>query len=361
MNVNVYKDLLLELNEGRKAVVITELGKQNCRSSDYSNKMLFTEKDLIASEIKFDLEEDIYGHMREVFSTGRIIIYESSDGSIYFMEPYYPEPRLIILGGGHIAKPLSEFGAKVGFSVTVMDDRPSFANKVRFPEAEHVICESFEKSFDMLHLNRSAFVVVITRGHRHDIECLRQVLRYDTAYVGMIGSKRRVKSVKEQLLSENYREESLNEVNAPIGLEIGAVIPEEIAIAIIAQVISYRRGAVNLKGFPSTAKLHCTEYDRSVLLEMGKDSEEPKAIITIVTTKGSVPRKAGAKMLVWADGRTLGSIGGGCSEGAVIREAIRIIHNGGYQVETVDMTGYVAEEEGMVCGGIMEVLIEAWN
>lgn len=403
MNTKVYDELLTELKEGRKAAVLTVMEKQDSRdklshnkvflndnvhsnnnvilhnnvlSNDnmllnnnvllnnkvpINNKVLFTEASLITSDSQTNLDEDTYQNIREAITTGNIQFHETQERRPYLIEPYFPEPRLIILGGGHIAKPLTEFGAKVGFSVTVMDDRPSFANKARFPEAEHVICESFEKSFDMLNLNNSAFVVIVTRGHRYDMECLRQVLGYDTAYVGMIGSRRRVKSVKEQLLSECYSDEQLNKVNAPIGLDIGAITPEEIAIAIIAQVISYRRKAITLIGTSEIVKINWSEFDRAVLMELCKEKEDPKAIITVFATKGSVPRKAGAKMLVWADGRTLGSIGGGCSEGAVIRTALEVIKNGRYQVKKIDMTGSYAEEEGMVCGGTMEVLIEAYN
>lgn len=85
------------------------------------------------------------------------------------VEPYFHEPRLIIFGGGHIAKPLVEFGAKAGFSVTVIDDRPSFANTVRFPDTEKVICENFETCFDSIELNKASFVVIVTREHKHDM------------------------------------------------------------------------------------------------------------------------------------------------------------------------------------------------
>jgi xanthine dehydrogenase accessory factor len=262
-----------------------------------------------------------------------------------------------VLGGGHIAKPLVEFGSRTGFSVTVVDDRPMFANKQRFPDAEKVICEDFEKSIGQLNLNRSTFVVIVTRGHRHDITCLRKVLKHDTAYVGLIGSRRRVQSVKEQLVGEGYSKEKLDWVNSPIGLDIGAVTPEEIAIAIIAQVISSKR----LSAASKSEKLNWPEFDREVLTEMRKAGCEAKAIVTVISTKGSTPRKAGAKMLVFPDGRTLGSIGGGCSEGAVIRTALDIIRDGGCKIQSVDMTGDIAEDEGMVCGGIMKVLIEAYR
>ena len=105
------------------------------------------------------------------------------------MEYYKPEERLIILGGGHVSWPLALFGAECGFAVTVVDDRPSFANRERFPKARQILCESFERCFDKLHITSSDYVAVVTRGHRYDMECLRKLLSgREPAYVGMMGS-----------------------------------------------------------------------------------------------------------------------------------------------------------------------------
>jgi xanthine dehydrogenase accessory factor len=267
---------------------------------------------------------------------------------------------LIILGGGHIASPLVEFGSKLGFEITVIDDRPIFANKERFPLASKVVCDSFENCFKAIDLNMSCFVVIVTRGHRHDMICLNSVLKHETAYVGMIGSKRRVRIVKENLIENGFTKEKLDNLNAPIGLSIGAVTPEEIAISILAQVIAARRlGKAVLNESMKVLKGKCLEFDVDVMEELIKVSDEPKAIVTIVSTKGSSPRHAGAKMIVWPHGKILGSIGGGCCESEVILKARDIMKEGrGYQFHTIDMTDDAAEEEGMVCGGTMEVLIE---
>lgn len=357
MNSISYETLLHQLNAGKRAVMVTIVNDENSESTTFSKKILLTEEDLKSSNNNYNFDSTFYEKVKYALESGNLQ-FESSGKEIYLIEPYFPEPKLIILGGGHIAKPLVEFGAKVGFSVTVIDDRPSFANSKRFPDAENVICESFEKCFDLINLNPSTFVVIVTRGHRHDMDCLRQVLKYDTAYTGMIGSKRRVNGVMNQLLSEGYSKEKLDNVNAPIGLDIGAVTPEEIATSIISQVISYRRLVASKNGIKKVTKTNWPEFDRDVLIALSKEEKEPKAIITIISTKGSVPRKEGAKMIVYAHGKILGSIGGGCSEGSVINTARYILRNGGCKVESIDMTGYVAEEEGMVCGGIMDVFIE---
>ncbi len=355
----IYKTLIDSLNEGKKTAVVTTLVKENLGKAADITKNILAEDICYGCKPSDNLDSTVVENAAAALKSGNLQFVEGTDQAAYLIEPYFPESRLIVLGGGHIAKPLAEFGSKAGFTVTVADDRPVFASKQRFPDAEEVICEDFEKSIGMLNLNRSAFVVIVTRGHRHDITCLRQVLKYDTAYVGMIGSKRRVQSVKEQLLAEGYPREKIDGVNAPIGLEIGAITPEEIAISIIAQVISYKRLTIASNTHTSHEKLNWPEFDREVLTELGKAGNGRKAIVTIISSKGSTPRKTGAKMLVWPDGRTMGSIGGGCSEGAVIRTALDVIGDGGFEIQNVDMTGDIAEDEGMVCGGIMQVLIEA--
>lgn len=356
MNADTYKNLLAEVDAGKRAVVVTIMNKNEGKSSQ--KKFLLTEGNLGSYNFTSGFDEMVCEKARYALETGNLQFIKASENEAFLIEPYFPEPRLIILGGGHIAKPLAEFGTRAGFSVTVIDDRPSFANKERFPTAERVICEGFEKCFDLVNLNESSFVVIVTRGHRHDMDCLRQVLKYDTAYTGMIGSKRRVKSVLDQMLSEGFPKDKIDKVNAPIGLDIGAVTPEEIAFSIISQVISYRRHVNKKIGDNKSLKCNWPEFDKDVLLELCKADDTPKSIITIVSTKGSVPRKEGAKMIVWPFGKILGSIGGGCSEGAVINTARDVIRNGGYKIQSIDMTGYVAEDEGMVCGGIMDVVIE---
>lgn len=362
MNSDTYKSLMNYLDEGKKAAVVTMMKGNKGTVNTSRNKIVLTEEQLNTFNIECNMDESVLNMAKYSLATGNLQFIQNPEGMSYLIEPYFPEPRLIILGGGHIAKPLAEFGAKAGFKVTVVDDRPMFANKERFPDAEKVICESFTTCFSQLKINESAFVVIVTRGHRHDYVCLKQVLNHKTAYTGMIGSKRRVKAVKEQLSDEGYSEEAIKSVNAPIGLEIGAITPEEIAISIIAQVISYRRLTNTTAGGASeTVKVNWPELDPEVIEELGNASDDPKAVVTIISTKGSVPRKAGAKMLVWPYGKTMGSIGGGCSEGEVINIARDMVRSGGIKLHDIDMTGQVAEDEGMVCGGIMKVLIEYYN
>lgn len=345
---SVYKDLLDKLNKNDEAVLLTYLSPKDNVSGNISNKLAFTKGELSTLEFG-DLHDRIIESLRSGIPS---IVREGAD---ILIEPFYPKPRLIIFGGGHIAKPLSEFGSKVGFSIVVADDRPMFASSARFPEADEVICEDFSLVFNKLNIRQSDFIVIVTRGHRHDGVCLRKALGLNPFYIGMIGSRRRVKAMMEQLNEEGFPKEKLDKVCSPIGLRIGAVTPEEIAISIIAEVISHRRsGGTDLNnGF------NWPEFDKDVIGNIIEESQIPRALITIIESKGSTPRKAGAKMTVALDGTIKGSIGGGCSEANILTIARDVIRNKGYLIESVDMTGQAAEDDGMVCGGTMKVLIEA--
>lgn len=277
---------------------------------------------------------------------------DSSEKEADFVEYYKPEERLIILGGGHVSWPLALFGAECGFAVTVADDRPSFANSERFPTARQILCESFERCFDKLHITSNDYVAVVTRGHRYDMDCLRALLSgTEPAYMGMMGSKRRVAGIRELLISEGYREEAIDRIHMPIGLSIGALSPAEIAVSILSEMIQNRRNIVSAFEVPAA------DTDFRVLEKLAEESGS-YAVATVLSTKGSTPRQSGAKMIIYPEGRIYGSIGGGCTEAQVIREALKYIGTGRFTVMTVDMTKDVSEEDVMVCGGVMDVLIE---
>ncbi len=346
--MNLYGNLLEALVNNEDKLVITTLkGTSGSMDRDF-NRIMVNRNDIA----KLERKEEALKVLKE--GKPRMVRENEYNHVITFMEPFYPRERLIILGGGHIALPLEQFGAKVGFSVTVVDDRPSFANRERFPLAETVICESFETVFDRLKLTSYDYIVIITRGHRHDTECLRHILKQpETIYLGMIGSRRRVGAVKDMLKEEGFDGGRIERICTPIGLPIGAVTPEEISISIMAQIISRKRLERNENYGGNRSDL-----DYKVLELLAERKEEPMSIVTVTGTKGSVPRGAGAKMIVYETGHIAGSIGGGCSEAEVIHNAISIIGSKRYMLQTIDMTGDVAESEGMVCGGIMEVLIE---
>lgn len=342
MNQETYRELFERLKGGQAAVLAGQFKDAHGERTDINRRLLFGAK--LDDAAKAALEH------------GAPVLKQDQDNTI-LLEPFFPEERLIVLGGGHIALPLTDFAKKTGFAVTVADDRPTFANTGRFPFADVVICEAFDKVIEKLKITGSDYVVIITRGHRHDALCLEQILAgTEPAYIGMIGSRRRVAAVKEMLLEKGCASEKLSEVHSPIGLPIGAVTPEEIAVSIMAELIACKRLADSRQG--ANRMYSSSDVDFKLLRVLAEEKDEPKAVVTVVSAKGSVPRGPGAKMLVYPFNKTFGSIGGGCCEAAVIDIARQIIGTGRYCLHTVDLTAEAAEEEGMVCGGTMQVLIE---
>ncbi|MCG3207851.1 MAG: hypothetical protein FOGNACKC_01451 [Anaerolineae bacterium] len=160
-----------------------------------------------------------------------------------FVEVQHRPLSLLIVGAGHVALPLAQLGKMVGFDVTVLDDRPSFANKQRFPMADAVLAQPFRETLANWPIDNDTFIVLVTRGHSHDVDCLLEVLDSPARYIGMIGSKRRVQAVFDLLEKEQGLDpQKFDRVYSPIGLDIGAENPAEIAVAVIAEMINVIRG-----------------------------------------------------------------------------------------------------------------------
>jgi len=176
----------------------------------------------------------------KLFKEGQSSIAEIQKGVKVFLNILSCDAQLIICGAGHIAVPLAQFAHQLGFQVTVIDDRSDFANPLRFPNCE-VIAEDFTLALRELRLSPATYVVVITRGHEHDVDCLFEILKKETQYVGLIGSRRRVRLVLEMLGEEGFSQKRLKEVFTPIGLPIGAESPEEIALSIVSELVCVRR------------------------------------------------------------------------------------------------------------------------
>ena len=158
------------------------------------------------------------------------------------LEVVEPRPVLLVVGAGHVGRAVSRLGDYVGFSVAVLDDRPEFASRERLPEADRILCGDMVESLRAFAVDGGTYVVVVSRGHRQDEQALREVVTRGAAYVGMIGSRRRVGAVLQHLSEEGFPQEALKRVRTPIGLNIGAETPEEIAVSIVAEIIQARRG-----------------------------------------------------------------------------------------------------------------------
>ena len=242
--------------------------------------------------------------------------------------------RLILCGGGHVSLEVAHIAQRLEFEVIVLDDRPEFANEERFPMASRVLCMPFAQALEELGSRESDYFVILTRGHAYDRDCLAQVLRGRRAYVGMIGSKTKVATVKKSLEEAGFTRAELDGVYSPIGLSIGAQTPAEIGVAIAAQLIQVRArlgpGAVPVP-------------------------EGPGVLCTIVEKHGSAPRGVGTWMLVRPDGTCAGTIGGGEVEFRAREEALAFwLTDERLRQREYDLS-HAAAELGMVCGGRVKV------
>ncbi len=154
-----------------------------------------------------------------------------------------PPLGLIICGGGHVGQAIARAARLIDFNVTVIDDRADFASREKFPDWNvHLISNDFVQALSSIQITQASHIVIVTRGHRHDEMCLREVIARPARYIGMIGSRRRTTTIRERLKREGIEPELLRRVHSPIGLDIGAQTPEEIALAILAEIILVRRG-----------------------------------------------------------------------------------------------------------------------
>ena len=290
---------------------------------------------------------------------------ESHAGTGVFMERLGGSPGLLVFGAGHVSMPIIKIGKMLRFSVTVLEDRPKFADQARRAGADRVICEPFSQGLAQAELGPDTYAVIVTRGHRYDEDCLYGILSRERelgtacAYVGMMGSRRRTAMVRERMRELGISDEEIRRLHAPIGLAIGAETPEEIAVSIFAQIIQVKNEKERTEGYPEELLEAILEgYDSG---HDGKESWRRAVLATIISRQGSAPRSVGTKMLIREDGTTFGTIGGGCAESRVMQKALqmlRISESPRFLVTGVDMTAQEAEEEGMVCGGRIQVMLE---
>lgn len=321
---------LLEKNGKVKSAVLLN-GK------NIGKRTVFSEGKCIGTEEEQRLWEPYEAAVAKTEETTIIKVGESE----IFVEVYLKNPRLVILGAGHVSVPVAKIGKMLGFHITVMDDRKEFLNRERFPDADVFICGSFEEMSERIPPYENTYYVVVTRGHQGDTVCARQILKRPHVYFGMIGSRNKVRLAREHLLQEGFTEEQLDSVYAPIGLPIGGQLPEEIAVSIAAQIVQVKNR--NYAAF--------TDEKIAAAVREGKNG----IMATIIQKSGSSPRGIGSKMLICSPKDCYGSIGGGSVEYEATKEA-----------ESVDGTSRryynlsINDEKnlGMICGGNVEILFE---
>ncbi len=255
--MDLFEEIVRLRKEGQRAALATIVHTNGSIPSFESSRMLVREDGSIAGTVGGGcVEAEVWAAAREVLRTEapRKLTFHLNHEANYdnglicggtleiFVEPILPQPMLYLFGGGHIALALAQVAHTAGFAIGVVDDREAFANPERFPMAQ-AIYTSFEAAFAALQPNASTYLVIVTRGHKDDLRVLKWAVGTAARYIGMIGSKRKVLSVYKALEAEGVPAEHFRRVHAPIGLEIGALTPEEIAISIAAELIAVRRNA----------------------------------------------------------------------------------------------------------------------
>ncbi|HET7204993.1 MAG TPA: XdhC/CoxI family protein [Terriglobales bacterium] len=244
--------------EGRRGAVATIVNVRGSIPSFKTAKMLVRDDGSMVGTIGGGcVEADVWQAAREVMESEkpRTLTFNLNQDPKYdtglvcggtldiFIEPVLPPALLYIFGAGHVAVNLYKIAHNAGFDVTVVDDREAYAARERFPEAREVIAEDFDKAMARLFPSESSYIVIVTRGHRDDMRVLRWAVQTPARYVGMIGSRRKTVAIYKELVKEGIPAHLFERVHAPVGLDIGAVTPEEIAVAITAELIAIRRHA----------------------------------------------------------------------------------------------------------------------
>ena len=188
------------------------------------------------------VEELALDAIRQVSNLGKNDTVLTSDGTELFVEGFTTPPTLVLMGGGHIGKATSTLAATLGFRTYVVDDRPEFANPDRFPEAAGTVIAPYSEGLAQVPINANTYIVVATRGHRQDDYALEAAIGTPATYVGLLGSKRKTLLIYRDLLEKGHSPEVLRSVRSPMGLDIGALTPEEIAVSIMSEIIMVRRG-----------------------------------------------------------------------------------------------------------------------
>jgi xanthine dehydrogenase accessory factor len=255
--MDLFEEIVRARRAGQRSALATIVHTNGSIPSYETSRMLVREDGSIVGTIGGGcVEADVWAAAKEVMQkeVPRKMVFHLNNDATYdnglicggtvevFVEPILPQPVLILFGAGHVSMAVAKAASAAGFGVEVVDDRDAFANSERFPMALDLYT-TYELAFEKLQPNASTYLVIVTRGHKEDMRVLSWAVRTNARYIGMIGSKRKVLAVYRALEQEGYRPEEFERVYAPVGLEIGALTPEEIAISIAAELIAVRRNA----------------------------------------------------------------------------------------------------------------------
>jgi len=258
MAMDIYEQIVQLRREGRRGALATIINVQGSIPSFETAKMLVRDDGTIAGTIGGGcVEAEVWQAAKEVMQEEkpRSLTFNLNNNPKYdsglvcggtlevYIEPVLPAAALYIFGAGHVALNLYKVSRMAGFDVIVVDDREAYANRERFPEAKDVYADDFDRVLNQLSPNESSYLVITTRGHRDDMRVLRWAVETPARYIGMIGSQRKVIAIYKELEREGITREKLERVYAPMGIDIGAITPEEIAVSVAAELIAIRRNS----------------------------------------------------------------------------------------------------------------------
>lgn len=256
-----------------------------------------------------------------------------------FAQELRPTARLVICGGGHVSRALAPAALAVGFRVTVLEDRPEALEPGAFPPEAELRCGAFDRLLQSGDFGPCTFYAVMTRGHQADYTCAREILKLPRCYLGMMGSRRKAAATRDRLARDGCSRAEIDAIRSPIGLDIGAETPAEIAVSVVAELVRRRRD-LGLRA-PLEASF-VQALDRF-----------PYALVTLVDCQGSTPRSPGARMLVFPGGEIRGTVGGGVWEAEARAKALKALDTGRPGLFTYRMDG----SQGSICGGTAQYLI----
>lgn len=293
----------------------------------------FEGQDIAALREQDDLQNGI-------FTMNKVRIYRERIGG---------RPEIVICGCGHVGIALIKTANLLKIKTIVLEDREEFAEKAKKAGADVVMTGEYASMLEKFSGTRDTAFVVVTRGHAYDKACLKQIFTKTYGYVGMMGSRKRVEAIKEFLRDSGISENRILELHAPIGLDIAAETPEEIAISIMAELIKEKNLRSRSEGLSNELA--------GEIINSPPNTEF--AIATIVSRNGSAPRSVGTKMIIYKDGTIRGTIGGGFMEARVIKKASDMLEkNVKCALIKEDITGDEALNDGMICGGTLQIFIE---
>ena len=263
------------------------------------------------------------------------------------LEVLNPDINVIIFGAGHVSLPVIKLLKEMEMHVTVYDDREGFDEWAYGAGADKVVIGNYDELTKNIESDENTYFIIVTQGHSSDEVCLENIIEKPFGYIGMIGSRHRIRHYHERFLEKGFTEEQWEKIHTPIGLPIKANTPFEIAVSILAEIIQVKNTKVTEKGYIS-----------KIVEIMQENPEGEYVMATVVERRGSAPRDLGAKMLVAANGDFYGTVGGGKMERRVLDEAKEVMKTGSPLFHYHDMTNVEAWETSSVCGGKMRVFIE---